>query len=143
MMSRRYAIITGFLAVAFLLRVFGQALVACFQVSFLPPMEDWYSGVLPYPLLLPTQLVILTAQAWITRDLWRGAGFFAFRRPRVGRGLCWISYVYFAVMLLRYVLTMWWFPERRWLHGTIPIFFHWVLAGYLFALGKYYQSSDE
>ena len=137
------AIVSSLLAFAFLLRVLGQALVAFFHVDFLPPMAEWYSGLLPYPLLLPIQLLILAAQAKIAHDLWRGKGFFAVQRPRAGRILCRVSYVYFAAMLLRYVVMMWIYPERRWLHGTIPIFFHWVLAAYLFALGKYYRSSDE
>jgi hypothetical protein len=38
----------------------------------------------------------------------------------------------------RYALTMAWYPERRWLGtGTIPIVFHWVLATYLMALGRF------
>ncbi len=41
-------------------------------------------------------------------------------------------------MVLRYVLTMALHSERRWLHGTIPIVFHWVLAGYLWTLGRYH-----
>ena len=97
------AIVSALLAFAFLLRVLGQALVAFFHVDFLPPMAEWYSGLLPYPLLLPIQLLILAVQAKIAHDLWRGQGFFAVRRPRAGRFLCRFSYVYFAVMLLRYV----------------------------------------
>jgi len=40
-------------------------------------------------------------------------------------------------MARRYVLTMSFYPERRWFSGGIPIFFHWVLAGYLLVLGSY------
>ena len=65
------------------------------------------------------------------------------QRPRVGRALRWFSAVYFAAMVLRYVLTMAWYPERRWLGmGTIPIVFHWVLAVYLYALGRYTGRAD-
>ena len=46
--------------------------------------------------------------------------------------------VYFAAMVLCYTVSMGLYPERRWLHGTIPIVFHWVLAGYLFTLGAYH-----
>lgn len=42
-------------------------------------------------------------------------------------------------MLLRYVLTMTFHPEMRWLGGTIPIFFHFVLAGFIFVLGRYHS----
>ena len=136
-MRRLYSLLLGVLAFAFLLRVVGQIVVAFFRVDFLPPMPEWYSGLIPYPLLLPIQLVILAIQTRISWDIWRGSGLFATRRPRVGTFICWFSYVYFLAMVLRYVLTMYLYPERRWLAGTIPIFFHWVLAAYLFVLGQY------
>ena len=135
-MRRLYSLLLGVLAFAFLLRIVGQVLVAFFRADFLPPMAEWYSGLIPYPLLLPIQLVILAIQARISWDIWRGSGFFSARRPRVGTLICWFSYVYFLAMVLRYVLTMYLYPERRWLTGTIPIFFHWVLAAYLFVLGQ-------
>jgi len=104
-------------------------------------MSEWYSGLLPYPFLLPTQIIILVLQAWISRDLWRGTGRFAERWPRFGRGLRWFSIVYFAGMVLRYVLTVALVPERRWLGGTIPIFFHWALAAYLWLWSRFHESA--
>ena len=88
-------------------------------------------------MLLPIQLLIVIVQANVFLDIWRDSGFFAIRRPRTGKILCWFSYVYFAGMVLRYVLTMSIYPERRWFTGTISIFFHWVLAAYLFVLGRF------
>src|SRR3989449_8511904 len=57
--SRRsmYATVLWFLLFLFCLRVAGQALVAAFAVPFLPPMQQWYSGVMPYPILLPVQIL--------------------------------------------------------------------------------------
>jgi hypothetical protein len=135
--NRAYAVVLGALALAFSLRVLGQAIVALGQVSFLPPMEQWDSGLVPYPVLLPMQVAILAAQGMVSRDIWKGTGFFALHRPRLGRALRWFSCFYFAAMVLRYILTMTFYPERRWFFGTIPIFFHWVLAGYLFVLGRF------
>ena len=43
----------------FLLRVLGQLEVVLIAPAWLPPMEQWYSGLLPYPLLLPAQILIL------------------------------------------------------------------------------------
>lgn len=142
-MRRLYSLLLGVLAFAFLLRVVGQVLVAFFRADFLPPMAEWYSGLIPYPLLLPIQLVILAIQARISWDIRRGSGLFAARRPRVGTFICWFSYIYFLAMVLRYVLTMYLYPERRWLTGTIPIFFHWVLAAYLFVLGQYLRRAGR
>jgi hypothetical protein len=93
----------GALALAFGLRVLGQALVAVDQASFLPPMEEWYSGLIPYSALLPMQIAILAVQATVSRDIWRGSGTFAGSRPAVARGLEWLSYAYFALMVLRYI----------------------------------------
>lgn len=124
------------LTLLFLLRVLGQVMVACCQVPFLPPMPHWYSGLVPYPLLLPTQLLILVLQVKINRDLAQGRGWFQRPRPRLGQGLQYASYGYALVMVIRYGLTMGLYPERRWLgEGTIPIVFHWVLATYLWLWG--------
>jgi hypothetical protein len=124
------------LTLLFLLRVLGQVLVACCQVPFLPPMPHWYSGLLPYPLLLPSQLLILALQVKINRDLALGRGWFQRPRPRLGKALQYFSYSYAGVMVMRYGLTMALYPERRWLgEGTIPIVFHWVLATYLWLWG--------
>jgi hypothetical protein len=141
-MRRTYAISLGVFAVAFMLRVLGQALVAFFRVDFLPPMHQWQSGLIPYALLLPIQLMILGLQAKISVDIWRGAGRLARCRPRGGRFLLSLSVVYFLAMVVRYALTMYLHPDRRWFTGTIPIVFHWVLAAYLFLLGRYYASTD-
>ena len=137
--TRRYGLILSVLAFLFFLRVLGQALVAFFDVRWLPAMAEWYSGLLPYPLLLPSQLLILVVQAKVSGDLLRGHGSLTRQRPRVGQVLRWFSVLYFAAMALRYALTMAWYPERRWLGtGTIPIMFHWVQAAYLYILGRYY-----
>ena len=88
---RAYAVLLGGMAFAFFLRVLGQALVAADLAIFLPPMEEWYSGLVPYAALLPIQIVILGVQATISRDIWRGAGTFATPRPTVGRSLQWFS----------------------------------------------------
>ena len=136
--QRRTALLLAALALLFLLRVLGQVLVAFFGVAFLPAMADWYSGLLPYPLLLPTQIAILALQAKVSADLWRGSGAFSVPRPRTYAAVRWFSLVYFAGMGMRYALTMGLYPERRWLgRGTIPIAFHFVLASWLWVLARH------
>jgi hypothetical protein len=135
----RHHLALAVLGALFFLRVLGQALVAFAGVPGLPPMAEWHSGLLPYPLLLPVQLVILALMARLGRDMARGGGW-ARPRPRLGRALILLSAAYAAAMAGRYGLTMVWYPERRWLGtGTIPILFHWVLAAYLFVLGRYHR----
>jgi hypothetical protein len=111
------------LTLLFAARVAGQALVAFFDVAWLPPMAAWYSGLLPYPLLLPAQLTILAVQAAIDWHVWRRGG--VAPRPRLARGLRGVSYVYALAMLARLALTR---------THVVPIVFHWVLAAYLYTL---------
>ena len=103
---KAHAVILGVFAFAFLGRVVGQGVVTLFAPGWLPPMQEWYSGLIPYPVLLPIQAAILVVQTRISWDLWRGGGFFARRHRRFGVGLRWFSYAYFAVMFLRYVIAM-------------------------------------
>lgn len=134
----RHCALLWALGALFLLRVLGQALVAFLDASSLPPMAMWQSGLLPYPLLLAAQVLILGLQAWVGIDLARGAGVWVGPRPRLGRALGLLSAVYGTSMALRYGLTMAWHPERRWLgQGTIPIVFHFVLAAWLATLGHW------
>jgi len=58
-LQRRYFWALIALLFLFCLRVIGQILVAFFNVSFLPPMEEWFSVLLPYPALLTSQILIL------------------------------------------------------------------------------------
>jgi len=41
-------------------------------------------------------------------------------------------------MIIRYVIRMCLYPHDRWTGGSIPIFFHWVLASFLLVLGTYH-----
>ena len=133
-----YATVLWFLLFLFCLRVAGQALVAAFAVPFLPPMQQWYSGVMPYPILLPVQILIIVLLAKVATDFTRRRGFFVVPRRTMGRFLEWFSYLYWAGMAVRYVVSMALHPERRWFGGTIPIFFHCVLATFLFVVGRYH-----
>ena len=80
---------------------------------------------------------MLIVMVKISTDVWRAVGFFSQRRPSYARFLIALSALYVGAMTLRYVLTMIYRPEMRWLGGTIPIFFHFVLAAFLFTWGRY------
>jgi len=86
----------------FCIRVLGQILVAFFRVTFLPPMEEWFSGLLPYPELLTTQIPIIVLYGKICLDFVRGSGFFVTPRRRLGTGLVIFGSLYLGVMILRY-----------------------------------------
>ena len=134
---RAYAFLLGVLSLVFAARVLGQLLVAVFDIRFLPPMDAWYSGLIPYPALLPIQIAILAIQLEISRELWVGAGVVSVSRPRPGRALAWVSLVYFLTMVGRYVITSVTLPGAGRFGDTIPIVFHWVLAAYLWILSRH------
>jgi hypothetical protein len=125
------------LSALFLLRVLGQVLVEFLHVRFLPPSPEWFSGLLPYPLLLPVQIAILVLMARINGRVTLRQGFFTRAHPRLGRVLLIGSIVYVAVMVARYFISGHAHPERRfWPPGSIPIVFHFVLAAYLYVLSR-------
>jgi hypothetical protein len=115
-----------FLLGLFVLRVVGQALVAFLEVQFLPPMEAWYSGLMPYEYLLPSQIVIIAVMAKICLDFTRGRGFFFDRNRFFATAWLWFGYLYLAAMIAR-AIFLWDHP--------IPIVFHWVLAAFVLTVG--------
>jgi uncharacterized protein len=141
--SRPYAWILLFLLFLFCLRVTGQMLVAFLHVSFLPPMKEWFSGLLPYPELLVGQFLIIFLFSKICLDFYRGGGYFVQPSARLGRNLKIFGWIYFCAMVLRYVLRMGLYPDQRWFGGTIPIFFHYVLATFILVFANFHLKSTR
>jgi hypothetical protein len=119
-------------------RVLGQVVVLLLAPRWLPPMEQWQSGLLPYPVLLVGQAVVVTLMIWTSIDFSRGAGFWVAPHPRLGLAALWWSYVYAGAMVVRYVIRMARRPDERWLGGTIPIIFHTVVAAFQWTFGMYH-----
>jgi hypothetical protein len=113
----------------FLLRVLGQIEVVLIAPAWLPSMEQWYSGLLSYPVLLPAQILVLMLMTALTvREM---------RRPRAAPPRDWlrvVSLVYFAAMLVRLIVQFLRGAEDVIAAGGIPIAFHWVLALFLLVL---------
>jgi hypothetical protein len=125
------------LTVAFAVRVAGQLVVARSAPAWLPPMSEWYSGVLPYPRLLATQLIMLGLMSAVVISLATGVPWIVEPRPALGTMLLAIAWPYGLSMPVRYAIRMYRHPEARWTGRTIPIVFHVVLAVWLFVLGSY------
>lgn len=138
-----YGSVLVLLTLLFFFRVAGQALVAFFGVAWLPQMAHWYSGLIPYPILLVIQVALLLVMSKLCADISRASGFFAIHRPSWSRYLIPFSAAYAIAMALRYVLTMIYRPGMRWYGGTIPIVFHFVLAGFILVLGRYHAGADK
>ena len=136
---RTTALILWALLLLFVGRVAGQLLAAAgWGGGLLPPFERWHSGILPYPALVAAQVLIIAAYAKVCLDFTRGRGWFVRWRPGLGRGLLVFAALYWAAMITRYVVRMARMPDERWLGGTIPIFFHFVLATFILVVGLHH-----
>jgi hypothetical protein len=136
--TRRLAPILWTLLFVFIMRVIGQMLVATGWQGFLPPMDQWYSGLIPYPWLVVCQIVIIILCGTVCLNFSQGKGFFVTPRRGLGKGLLILGSLYFAIMVIRYILRMTFHPEARWFGGTIPIFLHCVLATFLLIVGNFH-----
>jgi hypothetical protein len=132
--ARAYAGVMAVLLVLFLLRVVGQVLAATTAPTWLPPMARWYSGLMPYRYLLPTQIAFLVVMIAMVIGVDRRSSPLGTLSATAGAWIVWASYAYalgMVVRSIRYALAT---PDRRGV--LIPIIFHFVLAGFLFAYGS-------
>jgi hypothetical protein len=106
----------------FFLRVIGQVEVLLLEPAWLPPMSAFYSGLLPYPILLPLQVALLMLMCVL-----------ALRQSTVPGSRIWrqIAFIYFAIMAARLAWCVSVYGRDFYLHGGIPVAFHWVLALFL------------
>ena len=118
----------------FFARVLGQIVAATIAPPWLPPMRRWYSGLMPYRYLLPTQIVFLVVMAVMTLSIARRSAPLGTMAPAVGTWIIWASYAYALGMVVRSVRYASTPPERRGVF--IPIVFHFVLAAFLFTYGR-------
>ena len=130
--ARRCATWLWVLTGLFALRVAAQPAALVVNLAWLPSFESWHGGVLPYPGLLLSQVLILAWMAWTARRF--GAG-----RVEPSRRVGWTSLavgaLYFMVMLVRLVLGLTVLSHVRWFASPVPAFFHLVLATYVLLFG--------
>jgi hypothetical protein len=136
-----YSVFLWIFTILLIGRVLGQLLVATYAPRWLPPMDEWQSGLVSYPVLLASQALVLALMISISVDFSRGAGFWVGPRAQgLGLAALWWSYVYFAAMIVRYAIRMTRRPDQRWLGGTIPIIFHSFVAAFQWTFGTFHRS---
>jgi hypothetical protein len=116
----------------FVIRVVGQVEVVLLAPAWLPPFRAWESGLIPYSVLLPIQILLIAWMAIIATDHWRGSGYFWVTRESTRRRLKLIAGIYFAVMWLRLAITVAIPPHTLLERGLIPIIAHWDLAAFIY-----------
>jgi hypothetical protein len=120
-------------------RVAGQLAVALDAAPFLPPMDEWQSGLLPYPLLLAAQFVLIAGLGSVCVQFSRGRGYFVRFRNWLGTPLWIVGWIYAASMVVRYAVWMAIRPEKRWTGDLIPVVFHIVLASFLIIVADHHR----
>jgi putative CocE/NonD family hydrolase len=127
------------LTALFVLRVVGQLLVESGHGRFLPPSEEWFSGLMPYPQLLASQIVLIVLMAAVGIQFTRQAGWAYRPRRLAGTLLLTFGVLYLSAMIVRYAVRMTLYPPERWTGGSIPIYFHWVLAAWVLVVGRHHR----
>ena len=130
-LSAHTPLLLWILFLLFACRVLGQILVSAGLAPLLPPMDDWQSGLLPYPLLLASQIAILGLLGVVCAQFSRGQGFFVRRREWMATPLWTVGWIYALGTILRYGLL------RR---DVIPVVFHIVLASFLLLVAHHHRS---
>jgi hypothetical protein len=133
--SQRYAPWLWLLLGLFTIRVLAQPIALHVDTPLLPRFESWHSGLLPYPVLVLTQVIIIL---WLSRTAWTfTTGAIA---PRSGFGVVMMAFggVYFAAMVLRLLLGATVLADERWFASPLPTVFHLVLATYLLLYGHFH-----
>jgi hypothetical protein len=131
-----------FLLALFALRVVGQLLVALQLAPFLPPMDQWQSGVMPYPMLLASQCAILAGLILVCVQFSRRRGYFWSPRRWLATPLWVVGWLYASAMIVRYIIWMTIRPDQRWTGDIIPVVFHLVLAGFLLVVANHHRSPE-
>lgn len=125
----------------FVLRVVGQLLCVLVRPRWLPPMEGWQSGILPYPLLLASQLAIIASQVAVSVEVASGGsatrrnGVLGLSPTQQGTALVVLAGLYALGMAYRALRRRRFERPHWWSRGTVPIVFHLVLATFLAAWG--------
>jgi hypothetical protein len=115
----------------FVLRVLGQLLVVNGLAPFLPPLDEWQSGLLPYPVLLASQILLVGVLATVCVQFTRGKGYFVRPHYWLATPLWIVGWIYLVGMIVRYAAL------RR---DLIPVGFHIVLASFLLIVAHYHRT---
>lgn len=134
--SRQAAALLWGCAALFAARVIGQLETVLLEPHWLPTMDAWYSGLLPYPLLLPIQIGILMLMAVVAWNPRVQGGRFAQDHPRAAAALRTFACIYFVVMAARLAANISMNGADFWSEGAIPVAFHWVLALFILVSGR-------
>jgi hypothetical protein len=137
MIARRFAPLLWLLTGLFALRVVAQPAALLVESPGIPSFESWHGGLLPYPVLLVSQVLIL---GWLARTASCFGSGEVVANPRLGRVALALGGVYLLAMLVRLTLGLTALADVRWFASPVPTFFHLVLATYVLVWGYAHAS---
>ena len=137
---KKYVAWLAGLLLLFGFRVVAQLVQKFYSLGFLPPFDAWQSGVLPYPILVAFQVIIILICTNFVVRFARGK---ATRNPIVGVIYMVLGSMYFSVMLFRLVVGLTFASEHSWFSVRIPTGFHLVLASFLLSFGRFYHKEGK
>jgi hypothetical protein len=117
-------------------RVLGQLEALLIAPDWLPDMDAWYSGLMPYYLLLPAQIALLMLMSVVAWNRRIRSGAFARANPRAAGALRLFALLYFTVMAVRLGVNLIDNGAEFRREGAIPVAFHWVLALFVLVSGR-------
>jgi hypothetical protein len=118
----------------FSFRVVSQYLQLNADITFLPEFDAWHSASIPYPFLLCSQLIIIFLSGTVILKIYKCSYRANAKRATI---LMWLGWLYFILMMIRFLLSTTVLQSHVWFGATLPAFFHMVLASFLIALGSY------
>jgi hypothetical protein len=133
--SKRYVPWLSLLICLFTIRVVAQPLSLFFQFKLLPSFESWHGGVLPYPILIVAQGLIIVWMCRVVKQFNNGS---ALASHRLGVYVLIFASIYFTLMLVRLILGLTLLVENRWFASMLPALFHMVLATFLLLYGHFH-----
>lgn len=137
--ARRYAPWLWGILLIFCCRVIAQFSLTIMDVPFLPPFEAWYSGAVPYPQLLASQILIIMVMGWVS---WRFSSAQVVAKRQMGIVLLLLGSLYFSVMIIRLLVGFMDWSDAAWFHRPIPSIFHLALATFVLLVGHFNLTHD-
>ena len=124
----------------FTFRVISQFIASYIDIGLLPGFNDWHSAVLPYPVLLASQIIILLSGLLIIKLIFQNK---IKPNPKLGSKLLVLAWVYWFVMLVRLILGLTILNEVHWFSQSLPALFHLLLANILMLVGTYHRHDRQ
>jgi hypothetical protein len=124
--------------IIFFIRILTQIFVGIYSPAFLPKMDLWYSGVMPYPYLLTYQMFMYTCMVIFNFCFFMRKGpLFIFLNDSTYKYFICFGVIYFCLMIFRFIRLKIKWPDIKWPRGSIPVLFHFVLSSYIILIGCY------